>query len=306
MIGRQKAKLQMYRTVENVCTGNTEIIETNVAFIAAFNEFKDKIAAISQAAQLDDRRTTGITIDKNIAKRTLCQIAADVSSIISAYAATVGNNTLLKNIEYSVSTLLKMSEDTLPSRCQNIHEAGRVNLVELADYGLTNAHLTALQIAIDDFTAVIAKPRTAISQRKGVTGNLVELFKETDEILDARMDKLIIIFKTAAPDFVRTYESARRIINPLTTHTKLKGVVTDKLTETPINNAQITAAPTDPDEENPPQSTQTDENGEYEFNPIIVDDYTITATADGYQTFEEEEFHATLGDVNHFNIELVR
>jgi Carboxypeptidase regulatory-like domain len=296
----------MYATVENYCTENTNIISANIAFVTAFGDFKAKIAAVNVAAQLDDRKITGITVDKNKIRQSLCEQAADAASIITAYAATVGDNTLLKAVNFPISTLAKTSEDTLVPRCQNIHDAGETNLPALKDYGLTGTILTALQTSINDFAAAVAKPRTAISERKTVTENLVVLFKATDEILEMRMDKLVNTFKTTNPDFVKTYEAARRTLKPPTTTTQLKGIVTDKLTGAPIKNARITATPNDTDETTPPLVTTTDANGEYLFKPIIVDDYTITVTATGYQPFEDDEFHAALGDVNHFDIELVK
>ena len=81
-------------------------------------------------------------------------------------------------------------------------------------YGLTEEMLNALQTEINNFAGAIAKPRTDISEHKTVTNNLVVLFKETDELLEMRMDKLVNTFKPADPDFVKAYEAARHTRPP--------------------------------------------------------------------------------------------
>jgi hypothetical protein len=306
MNAQQEAKLQMYRAVENYCDANAAIIGTNAAFMAAFGDFKAKIAAIIITAQADDVPITGITADKNALKQALCGQAADLASIINAYAATVGNNTLRQQVDFSASALLKTREDLLAPRCQNIHDAGTANLAALADYGVTNQMLTALQTAIDAYAAATPKSRTAINERKTTTANLAAQFKETDGLLETRMDKIVVAFKTNDPDFVRTYEAARRLVKPPTTTTQLKGIVTDQADGKPIKGASITAAPDEPDITNPPITVTTDADGAYLIKPIIVGDYNITATATGFQNYEDTDVRAKLGDVNHFDIELVK
>lgn len=304
MDARQEAKLQMYNTVATYCSANNSIISGNVAFMAVFDEFIEQIANINQAAQQDDQKITGITIDKNIAKQTLCGQAADLASIISAYAATIGDNTLRMQIDFSVSTLMKTREDLLAPRCRNIYEAGVANLAALAAYGVKQAMLDDLQTAIDAYSAATSKPRAAISERKTTTANLAALFKATDELLETRMDKIAIAFKSANPTFVQTYEAARRLVKPPTTPTQLKGVVTDKTTAAPVKNAVITVTPDEPDADNPPFTATSDATGAYLIKPIPVGDYNITAVALGFQNFEDDNLHVKLGDVTHYDIEL--
>jgi hypothetical protein len=44
--------------------------------------------------------------------------------------------------------------------------------------------------------------------------NLIDLFKQTDDILLNQMDALMPAFRDAHPDFVQTYTAARTIIDP--------------------------------------------------------------------------------------------
>ncbi len=304
MEARQEAKLQMYRAVENYCDAHNDITSRNAAFATALNEFKQLIADINQVARLDDQRMTGITIDKNKSKQVLCERAADTASIISAYAATVGDNTLREQINFSISALLKTREDVLPARCQNIHDAGAARLDALAEYSVTQTTLDNLQTAIDDYSTAAPKLRAAVSERKTATANLAALYKTTDELLTIRLDKLVTIFKATEPDFVRTYETTRRIIKPPTTPTQLKGIVSSKIDNAPVKNALITVAPVEFDEDNPPFTAITDASGAYLIKPIPIGDYKVTAKAMSFQNFSEESVRVKLGDISHFDIQM--
>jgi hypothetical protein len=304
MNANQEAKLRMYRATENYCGENSAIVDSNVAFKAAFDQFKANIAAIISTAQTDTVPLTGIAVDKNVYKQTLCEKAASIAAVIYAYAATVGNNTLKAEVNFPISELLRMREDSLPPRCQNIHDAGVANLAALADYGVTAAMLADFQTAVDRYSAETPKPRTAISQRKTTTVNLAALFDETDEILKDRLDRLVQIFKTAHPDFVRTYESTRRIVKPPHTTTQLKVCVTDKATKSPVKNAVVTGTPNDTGDE--PVTASTDSTGEALFKPAPHGLYTVTVTAIGYTTDETDDFDVKLGEINTLDVELVK
>lgn len=297
----QEAKLRMYHAVESYCQSNEDIISTNPAFVTAFGEFRAKIAAISAAAQQSDRVLTGITADKNAVKQKLCEMTAETAGVIYAFAATTGDNTLKNQTALSVSSLLKMRADALPARCQNVREAAEANAAALADYGITRAKLTALQAAIDDYAASTPKPRTAYSERKTVNAQIARLFAETDGFLKERADRLVQTFRAAHPDFVETYETARRIIQPPHTTTQLKGEIVDKQTGAPVQTAHLTATPAD--SSNPTVTAAPNSDGEYLLKPLAHGAYRITVTAAGYKNFQQD-IDVLMGEVNDLDVEM--
>lgn len=310
MNANQEAKLKMYRTTESYCDANPTIVAANVAFQAAFNSFKANIKSIIDTAQADDVPLTGITADKNNSKQKLIQMTAETAGVIYAYAATVGDNTLKMAVSFTVSDLTRMREDSLAARCQSVRDAGAANLAALKDYGITQATLDNLQTQIDTYSADTPKTRTAISQRKTTTANLAALFDETDRLLKDRMDKLVLTFKAANPDFVQTYEATRRIIKPPSTATQLKGTITDKINGSPVKNATVTATPNaaDPPDgsDRIPFSTLSDAAGAYSFKPLPNGAYTLTVTAIGYTNFEADNVDVKLGEINTLDVELVK
>lgn len=210
----QEAKTNMYRAVELLCDNNAAIVALVVAFQTAFTNFKGKIAQIISTTQNKDVVLTGIAADKTVSKLALCRTAADVAAIIYAFATATANNTLKQEVNYSFDDLKKTRDDQLAPRCQNIHDRGFENRADLTDYGITTATLTGLQNAINAYAAETPKPRAAVSHRKTLNANLKQLFKEADEILVEQMDKLVVAFKPAHPEFVAEYEANRIIIDP--------------------------------------------------------------------------------------------
>ena len=93
------------------------------------------------------------------------------------------------------------------------------------------------------------------------------------------------------------YENAREIDDPNTT-TQLKGTVTSKADHTPVKAATVTIVET-------AQTMKTGSTGEYSFKPLQSGQYTVRATAAGFQDFESDEIDVKLGAVNHLDVELV-
>lgn len=306
MNNRQESKVNMSRTVEGICLQYSSVYAGNVAFKTAFEAFQGNIADILSTAQQDASVITGITADKNILKDKLCSKASELANVTFAYASTTGNNTLKEEVNFTYSKLARLREESLAPNCQNIHDKIVENITALADYGITSAMTTELQQLIDRYSAETPKVRTAISNRKATTASMVTLFEEMDDILKNRMDKIVVIFEAANPEFVAAYNAARRIVEPVTITTQLKGVVTDKLDAKPIKGAVITAVGIENGNTGESFTATTDADGEYHIKPIIYGKYNITVSATGYATLETDAFQMIMGNINHLNAIMVK
>lgn len=297
LTARQEAKFNMYRATETHIADNATIIAANPAFQTAFNKFKTNNVAISGTAQQKSGALTGIAVDKTNFRETLCQTAAKIAGYIYAYASANNNNTLKNEMNLPVTKIRRARDEELAPRCQNIHDRGVELLTELADFGVTAPILANLQTAITNYAAEIPKPRTALSGRKTVTANLAAIFRENDDILKNQMDKLIEIFREDNPDFVQTYESNRIIIDPSTTTTQLKGIVTNVADNSPVKNATITIVEAS-------KSAKTNTTGKYSIKPLAPGKYTVRTDAAGFNDFEVEGLSVKLGTINVLNVKL--
>lgn len=231
MNAKQSAKVNMYRTVQELCNNSIAIVKTNAAFEQAYTSFSTKVSNILKAAAVESTTITGITIDKGVAKKAMCQNAADIAALVFAYANNTKNNTLKQSVNYSISDLLRMNNNLVLSTCQNMYNIVNANLSNLDKYGVTADMLKSFQTSIDNFTSQSSKPTATRSVKSTYTSNIKELMKEADDVLKNELDKLVVNFKAAHPDFVKTYKNARTIIDPATISTKIqepkKAVVND-------------------------------------------------------------------------------
>lgn len=297
MNSKQEVKLNSYQATEELGDNNAALIATNGAFQAAFNTFKDKIAAIVNTAQQKDVDLTGIAADKKAAKQKLCRTTADMAGIIYAYASATANNTLKQEVNLNFRDLMRTKDAQLAPRCQNIHDKGVENVDTMTGYGITPAKLAALQTDINDYAATTPKPRTARTHRATLNANLSTLFKEADQILIDQMDFLIVAFKAANPDFVSDYQKTRALIDAPTTTTQLKGKVTNQTNGTPVAGATVTVVEAG-------KTAATTAAGRYTIKPLAIGTYTVTVTKSGFNNFQITGVEVKLGQVNGLNIEL--
>ena len=116
-------------------------------------------------------------------------------------------------MSYSKSDLRGGRDTASRDKCQQIHDAGTENLAALTDYLITTALLTDLQQKIAAYNAAIQKPRQAKTNTKTATSQLEQVFAAADQVLGARLDKLVVQFEDANPTFFTNYQNARLIVD---------------------------------------------------------------------------------------------
>jgi len=297
MNAKQEAKLNMFRATQKHCADNATIIATIPAFQSAVNSLNAKITSIIATAQQEDLVTKGITIDKAEAKKTLCQLAADVAAPIIAYAAANSNNQLLKEVSFTYSDLFKTKDDQLAPRCKNIHDAAQANLAALGTYGISAATVTILQNTINNYQAKVPDPRNAAAQKVTIRANLKNLIKEADTVLKLQMDKTIVGLKKTHPDFVSTYKSNRVILDPSKTSTSIKGVIISSVDKSFIKGATVLLVETK-------TKVLSNELGEYEIKPVANGQYSLNVTASKYKDTVINDVTVKQGQANKQDIVL--
>lgn len=297
MNATQEAKLNMFRATQKHCNDNPAIVATIPAFQTAAGTLNTTIAGIIATAQQEDLVTKGITVDKAEAKKTLCQLAADIAAPIVAYAAATKNNKLLKEVNYTHSDLIRTKDDQLAPRCKNIYDAAQANAAALRDYGITATTTETLLTTINNYQAKVPDPRNAAAQKATIRTNLKNLIKEADQILKLQLDKTVLGFKTSHPDFVTAYKANRVIIDPGKSTTTLKGVIINSTNKSPVSGATILVVETG-------NKTSGNEKGSYQIKPIPAGIYTINISAPKYKDSTQKEVTVKQGQITTLNFVL--
>lgn len=276
MNSKNEARLNMLRAVAKHCNDNPVIVATVPAFQTASTALNTTISSILSAVQMESQVITGITISKSENRKALCQQAADIAASVFAYAASVNDNPLKQQANYSFSDLTRIKDDLLAPVCTNIRDAASANLAVLAPFGITAALLTSFTSAINNFTASVPAPRNAVSQRKAQAEEIKKMMKDADTILKEQMDKLISNFKSSNPQFVTAYKSNRVIIDPGKGGTLIKGKVVNTADNKGIKDVTIEVIGT-------PVTCKTSTTGLFTVKPGAAGTYSIKLSKPGFQ-----------------------
>ena len=215
---RQDNRLAMSLTVQTTCNRYSAVIAQIPAFVTALGDLGVKIAYIKQQAQIQAGKTDGITLDKNTAKKALCDKAFEISSAVGSYASTVKNGDLAAKVNFTHSDLQRSRDIETAGLCQNIRTAATDNLSALADYSVSAADLSDLAQKISDYETALSSPANARVSKKTATDNIDAGFNDFDVILENRMDGLLPKFQAISADFVKDYWNARNIVDTAASH----------------------------------------------------------------------------------------
>lgn len=299
MKNSQENKLSMYFAVQKVCADNNSVWNGLPAFVSAFTAFEDIIQGIQDQRVIQEMDTKGVTLDKGSAEEDLIDQALKVSTAVHAYATEINDNTLREKINYVRSDFTKARDTILIDICQLIHDEANSVVGSLSDYGVTAAELTLLQGKIDDYEAIVAGPRNAITDRSTATSELEKLFVSGDDVLTNKLDKLLNQFAQSDPEFYTQYGNSRKIVDMGGASTGLKGKITDSSTGDRIVSAVVEIPELETDR-------KTNKDGMYHFKKIRPGTYSLNASAKGYQKKEIAEVEIEEGRTNELDIELVR
>lgn len=170
-------------------------------------------------------------------------------------------------------------------------------MAALAPYGITAATLTAFQTTINNYQTKVPTPRNAAALKVTLRKNIKNLIKETDKVLKEQMDKTVIGFKTANPNFVSTYKINRIIIDPSKTITTLKGTVTNSADNSFIIGATLKVDGTQ-------LKAITNDKGDYEIKPITPGTANVIVSAPKFKDNTITNITVKKGQINKQDISL--
>jgi len=297
MTNDQSDRLDMFKAVIQFDTDTAAITATRPAFGLGITDLRTVVTDIELAAGRQSTATSGTFTDKNTLQETLCQALFYVTSGTKAYAASINDNTLEQEMNYSISELRRISDETIVPFTDNIVSIVTPLLASLAPFGIDAAAMTALATAKTNYQNFISVPRMAVTAKAAQTEALPPLFTQGTNICRKILDPIAVTLKAANPDWYNQYQNVRKVINTSQGTTSLDGTVTKLSDGTPLYNVEVKV-----NELN--LIVHTDVNGYYRFAPIKRGTYTITFTLSGYTTETLAAFEIKMGHSVTKNISL--
>ena len=215
---RQTDKINSYSALKITLElpGNKPVWTALPAFERGVTQFYGSMNVLAALERAQGAQTTGITVDKNRVADSVINRTMEIGGAVAAYASGTGDATLQAQVTFSKSVLKDLRDAELDDRAQAVHDIAADLLAKpaaaMGDYGLTAVKLTDLQSAITAYSAMVGGPRAAIAGKAAITDAIEGEFARADQILNGQLDKLVVQFATAHPQFVSAYRSARMIV----------------------------------------------------------------------------------------------
>ncbi|PKP09234.1 MAG: hypothetical protein CVU09_12010 [Bacteroidetes bacterium HGW-Bacteroidetes-4] len=211
---KQSNQLSSYLAMAIVLTKYEAKLALVPALAAVVSRFMALLEEIKEVQLIQEGKSIGTTLQKQKEEAEMIEITLRVAAAIYVYATNQKNMELQEEVKVSPWYLKRQGDSSLLNRCRRILQiASGLDAEAVAPYGLLPETISGLQKEIDDFAALIAKPRTTIVARSTATHRLKELFKEVGLLLHDEMDKLMLVIKEQEPVFYNEYKAARIIVD---------------------------------------------------------------------------------------------
>nr|WP_321450556.1 hypothetical protein [uncultured Carboxylicivirga sp.] len=213
MNAKQRNKISMFRAVNEVFMAYPDELATIPVLTGYTQLFTDNLATIDEVYQIQQGNTKGVSKLKIKEENEMIEATVQMAGCIFVYAQDNGIPDLKDKCAISSTQLIRMPDEEVKTACLNIYaEAARLGGA-LTNYGKTPENIAQLKKEIDDFTSLIASPRSAIVTRSQATRELARLITENNDLLRLKVDKLMELFKTTNAKLYNTYKAARVIVD---------------------------------------------------------------------------------------------
>ena len=210
---RQTNRVTMYKTVAVVLDENNEVWNGMPLFAEAVQQFKDKLQAIDATAERQETSMHGAAGERTEARETLEDVLFLTCEALGVLADMSGDHELEDLADLRPSKISQLDNEELSHRATAVLASANEKKTELAGLQMTQANLDELDQALRTFDGAKSRPRSALVERGVQTQSLSTLIDEATNILRARLDRMVNLFRRTDPEFVQGYRRARVIVD---------------------------------------------------------------------------------------------
>jgi hypothetical protein len=306
MTTKQIIKLRMYLAVRNFVSINEEVAKLIPKFMASYGVLQGATNEIQMISDKQGVDKTGVAIDKNKIKTKLIELALKNSRKIAALAKFNDNDTLLKEVRFNESDLLRGQEVKLRDNCKIIYDSCEANIATLAEHGVTPESQKEFLDTLTAFNNALEMPRTGKGEKKKLTERLAVLFETADNTI-VLMDYAVGIVKGEQVDFCNAYKTNRKVVDTNTGTVSLKAKATEVLTGATLRGVIFTFKPEqislDLTAGNGKLIKKTATKGSFQIKNMQAGTYRVIVNKPGYK---EKEVTVSIadGERSDLNVEL--
>lgn len=203
----------MFGSVVTVLDENSALVSSLSGLAAAQERFKSGQLIINQNRQVQEAKTTGLTMNKKVKREKLVQTITLFAAALKGYAVAVNDEDLKAKADYTPSNLLRVADSVMYDIGMLLYGMAFSHKDDMVRYFIGDAELKGMEKLLSEFILAIPKKRVATSLSKTSTDNLESVFAAQDKLLREEMDVLMLLFQVSHPDFYNSYKNARAIVN---------------------------------------------------------------------------------------------
>jgi hypothetical protein len=235
----QRVRLNMLLSVRNYGNQNEQTVKNIPKFASSFEKLKSTTDEIQLIGEIQGVNKTGLTSDKNKLKKSLIGMAIKNSNKVAILAKQTNNDTLLKEVRFNESQLIRLPEVKLKEQVQIIYDRTEANIGSLGEQGITPETQKIFLETITAFNKALSTPRTGIAIKREATKKLLVRFATADSLIEI-MDLAAGSAKDEFPDFFNGYKTSRKLIDTNTGLLALKATAKDLASGEPIHGVLFT------------------------------------------------------------------
>ena len=184
------------------------------AFRQAANDLRELYARIVEEQERCTPRVGDATAEKRERRKQLVERATHILNALEVLADDAGDHALRAAIHVPRGLLWNAACGELLAYCARLNEAAKGHAAALAPYLLDAERLPDLERAMAEYAEVVEAPRALVTARKERNAELRRLVDASVRLLTHRLDKLVTLFRSEAPEFLEAYLRAR-VIGPV-------------------------------------------------------------------------------------------
>jgi len=184
----------------------------SMPFALAVGELESQKKQIQELMRRHEILKMPSTDSKNEQKSLCTLLMSPLCGAASAYATDTHNIELKQKVDFSESELNKGTQIVYAQRMLGLNEIISPLLESLKPYGVTQAMLDEHREASELFVAMLPNSREKQKLLKTIGEKMdTDINNVILNIIEARLDKMMLIYKNTQPDFYNQYMNARKI-----------------------------------------------------------------------------------------------
>lgn len=215
------SKIKKYESIVEKLEKNQQVWQAIGAMQNAVNDIKNLLSLVNDEPQEKKKRgpakkTEDEKASENLKKNrrnSLNKKTATLAGSLYAYVIDAKESSIEKKDLVSSSQMNNKNDKQALITANQILEIAKAHTQNLMHYGVTEGELSDLATAITDFSQVAGRRKPVLAVEEKTKVNIPKIFKDIEDILEEKVDRLLLRFEDSHAAFYKSYKRARKSLS---------------------------------------------------------------------------------------------